>query len=201
MTAQQFQSTHPVWGATPSYDTPTALSRLFQSTHPVWGATALLDLDALRGSKFQSTHPVWGATISLVALSGVQGISIHAPRVGCDIPLPTLWPSRSNFNPRTPCGVRRAAENEDVQLSEISIHAPRVGCDLIDELHLEFNSLISIHAPRVGCDAPPFLRYPTIPYFNPRTPCGVRPHDGSSVARKRVEFQSTHPVWGATRHS
>ena len=39
---------------------------------------------------------------------GVHAISIHAPRVGCDPPwtFPSLtW---SNFNPRTPCGVRRS---------------------------------------------------------------------------------------------
>ena len=37
----------------------------------------------------------------------VQSISIHAPRAGCDL---ACWSPRStpiNFNPRTPCGVRR----------------------------------------------------------------------------------------------
>ena len=58
-------------------------------------------------------------------------------------------------------------------------------------------------------------------YFNPRTPCGVRPpRQGLGVpintisihaprvgcdtylivgGRSRFEFQSTHPVWGATQ--
>ena len=36
----------------------------------------------------------------------VNGISIHAPRVGSD-PKELLWPSwRSDFNPRSPCGER-----------------------------------------------------------------------------------------------
>ena len=35
-------------------------------------------------------------------------------------------------------------------------------------------------------------------YFNPRTPCGVRPPMVMCWSRL-VEFQSTHPVWGATR--
>ena len=56
----------------------------FQSTHPGWGAT-IDPTDKLRGGIFQSTHPGWGATID-----GPHGwenheISIHAPRVGCDL--------------------------------------------------------------------------------------------------------------------
>ena len=35
-------------------------------------------------------------------------------------------------------------------------------------------------------------------YFNPRTPCGVRP-DSSPVTSAPIKFQSTHPVRGATR--
>ena len=34
--------------------------------------------------KFQSTHPGWGATDGFSAIIGFVGISIHAPRVGCD---------------------------------------------------------------------------------------------------------------------
>ena len=34
--------------------------------------------------------------------------------------------------------------------------------------------------------------------FNPRTPCGVRPHLGVCCLNA-PGFQSTHPVWGATR--
>ena len=56
----------------------------------------------------------------------------------------------------------------------ISIHAPRVGCDKAEMTTID-QTRISIHAPRVGCDR----SYGQIPprgiYFNPRTPCGVRP--------------------------
>ena len=102
---------------------------------------------------FQSTHPVWGATRK---------------------PLNTL-PRWSNFNPRTPCGVRREINLLHPDMIQISIHAPRVGCDLYGPLEVSKFLEISIHAPRVGCD--------------------------DSEARKaydRMEFQSTHPVWGAT---
>ena len=59
---------------------------------------------------------------------------------------------------------------------EISIHAPRVGCDGFKVGKRVVPLRISIHAPRVGCD-PGRLAFM------------------SSVVR----FQSTHPVWGATR--
>ena len=55
---------------------------------------------------FQSTHPVWGATANGDKDHRRQQISIHAPRVGCDVTFPMFAPSPSNFNPRTPCGVR-----------------------------------------------------------------------------------------------
>ena len=102
-------------------------------------------------------------------------ISIHAPRVGCDL---------SN-------GVK-CLEDWD-----ISIHAPRVGCDGLVKgggvpLHI-----ISIHAPRVGCDLSKLQYVCATFYFNPRTPCGVRPKHPQRV-RGAYLFQSTHPVWGAT---
>src|SRR5699024_1399461 len=37
------------------------------------------------------------------------------------------------------------------------------------------NILISIHAPRVGCDRSRYPQPSSSDYFNPRTPCGVRP--------------------------
>ena len=102
-------------------------------------------------------------------------VSIHAPRVGCDVLLPIGWEP----------------------YLEVSIHAPRVGCDLTrsqnSKLEISFNSRtpcgvrlvapsvhceavhVSIHAPRVGCDV-----------------CTL-PRPLSSA-----KFQFTHPVWGAT---
>ena len=37
----QFQSTHPVWGATAAKYGTTVDTLVFQSTHPVWGATTI----------------------------------------------------------------------------------------------------------------------------------------------------------------
>ena len=59
-----------------------------------------------RGVEFQSTHPVRGATVCGGRQQHADGISIHAPREGCD-------QSRHQF----------------IGGDFISIHAPREGCD------------------------------------------------------------------------
>ena len=128
----------------------------------------------VRVVKFQSTHPVWGATFIKLHLGLFGFISIHAPRVGCDPrlstfvykkirisihaprvgcdPVPVSCPCLPrNFNPRTPCGVRRLVGHCVKILLPISIHAPRVGCDGVGGRRV-VGHVISIHAPRVGCD-------------------------------------------------
>ena len=57
--------------------------RLFQSTLPVWGATPCVYRNIF-SKQFQSTLPVWGATPPGYFDSFLPGISIHAPRVGSD---------------------------------------------------------------------------------------------------------------------
>ena len=58
-------------------------------------------------------------------------------------------------------------------------------------------SSISIHAPHAGCDDYGFDIYYTLLDFNPRTPCGVR-RDDTRYHLYPEEFQSTHPMRGAT---
>ena len=102
----------------------------------------------------------------------------------------------TNFNPRTPCGVRQLCCQPQIRPLPISIHAPLAGCDTTAENRGIFGS-ISIHAPLAGCDHDHHhrqqliqrfqsthpLRGATSPArrcgarqrdFNPRTPCGVR---------------------------
>ena len=146
-------------------------------------------------------------------------ISIHAPRAGCDGTAAPGTEQCRNFNPRTPCGVRRTSDNCDYYLTDISIHAPRAGCDhhrtrcapshcqfqsthpvrgaTMTQTGLPFDLVISIHAPRAGCDLliSDFAVFHM--YFNPRTPCGVRRGYGRETVRHAI-FQSTHPVRGAT---
>ena len=56
---------------------------------------------------------------------------------------------------------------------------------------------VSIHAPRVGCDRLSQFQWSRRHCFNSRTPCGVRLR-ALIVSMQLVEFQFTHPVWGAT---
>ena len=81
-----------------------------------------------------------------------------------------------NFNPRTPCGVRRDPIIRNLVGAPISIHAPLAGCDKMGIIVLTI----------------------TDTDFNPRTPCGVRRTEARYPARQR-QFQSTHPLRGATR--
>ena len=57
---------------------------------------------------------------------------------------------------------------------------------------------ISIHAPLAGCDHSSRGNRALLPHFKPRTPCGVRQQSCFSGATTS-EFQSTHPLRGATR--
>ena len=101
-------------------------------------------------------------------------ISIHAPRMGCDISRDKCVLRRLHFNPRTPYGVRQVcaevvignfafqsthpvwgatrARGYVAGERRISIHAPRMGCDLAYLCITLQRFDISIHAPRMGCD-------------------------------------------------
>ena len=101
-------------------------------------------------------------------------ISIHAPRAGCDragcAPL-TVAHLISIHAPRAGCD---SVINQHVMVIDISIHAPRAGCDEYDQQR-NVTIRISIHAPRAGCDILGSGHPSSWRYFNPRTPCGVRP--------------------------
>ena len=129
-------------------------------------------------SIFQSTHPLRGATYPRTYALPPKKISIHAPLAGCDSPWPPAIRTHTNFNPRTPCGVRQNSCYSSICQSNfnprtpcgvrrrrhgvrhvvrvISIHAPLAGCD-----HLGYPPgtvvAISIHAPLAGCDGRPYL--------------------------------------------
>ena len=78
-------------------------------------------------------------------------ISIHAPRVGCD----DFWGGagswRNNFNPRTPCGVRLSLPTSSAIWEIFQSTHPVWGATTLSLYHLIWTS-----------------------NFNPRTPCGVR---------------------------
>ena len=122
---------------------------------------------------FQSTHPLRGATV-LVGVGLLVGrISIHAPLAGCDNRQQRTRRQTKYFNPRTPCGVRRAEQGKPLLLIEFQSTHPLRGATLI-ALSREAPTAISIHAPLAGCDQFRCRYCARPPHFNPRTPCGVR---------------------------
>ena len=73
----------------------------FQSTHPVRGATKLAYWKQWQ-LQFQSTHPVRGATTTWASLCILILISIHAPRAGCDYLFELLQKSKGQFQSTHP---------------------------------------------------------------------------------------------------
>ena len=148
---------------------------------------------------FQSTHPLRGATDRYAVSRGRAGISIHAPLAGCDAGGLLLGRRRTNFNPRTPCGVRLRACFQAPSLPAFQSTHPLRGatCFACSDDKCEY---ISIHAPLAGCDCGRVFRLPVCLHFNPRTPCGVR-HALHVLTINANIFQSTHPLRGATKDS
>ena len=100
-------------------------------------------------------------------------ISIHAPREGCDPTARRFFALCSNFNPRTPRGVRPRASRPDASSGPFQSTHPARGATKLRLFQVK-QLIISIHAPREGCDAlRACLSEPGMD-FNPRTPRGVR---------------------------
>ena len=146
--------------------------------------------------RFQSTHPLRGATLVLYLTYYVVVISIHAPLAGCDTLSVYLAIRSYNFNPRTPCGVRRKVQSNIRGRRQFQSTHPLRGATSGNVIDLTFVS-ISIHAPLAGCDQIQAHGRRYGRNFNPRTPCGVRPSI-SSGSTGIPSFQSTHPLRGAT---
>ena len=148
----QFLSTSPLRGTTPTTWRTRAPPRLFLSTSP------------LRGTTGHVQHGV-----------GVAGISIHVPLAGDDIPpLRRCIPCRSHFYPRPPCGGRlgtvrgpcqpgdfyprppcggrRSLPGSRAGCSDISIHVPLAGDDGAAAGRAGLLRRISIHVPLAGDD-------------------------------------------------
>ena len=127
----QFQSTLPVWGATPVFPLPRGVGSSFQSTLPVWGATFDPTVDNGQPVNFNPRSPCGERPARKQLELTRPDISIHAPRVGSDQHGP-LQPGRcQDFNPRSPCGERLSRLVILAGINIISIHAPRVGLSLI----------------------------------------------------------------------
>ena len=124
-------------------------------------------------------------------------ISIHAPRVGCDMWSINSLSHLSGFQSTHPVWGATKAASLSGNLPIFQSTHPVWGATRWHR-YLAYPRAISIHAPRVGCDYSYNLGRRPRNYFNPRTPCGVRLLR-DFWKRMASGFQSTHPVWGATR--
>ena len=153
------------------------------------------------GSTISIHAPRVGSDDFQARFNPVNHISIHAPRVGSDTSYTHTVKITLDFNPRSPCGERRLPHEER------------------QSTYLTFQSTLPVWG---ATNAPPWcLQYRN--YFNPRSPCGERlhllaveyghvadfnPRSPCGERRRKVPlkcyvllFQSTLPVWGATRQA
>ena len=151
-----------------------------------------MSLQSIRTKRFQSTHPAGGATHTARCRTGKQGISIHAPRGGCDRRRACRAPLRNDFNPRTPRGVRLGRCARPPVRIYFNPRTPR-GVRLRLRARYRRSHRISIHAPRGG-GRPVAVR--AVRYqdnFNPRTPRGVRPVAFARFAISNLNFNPRTP--------
>ena len=99
-----------------------------------------------------------------------DNISIHAPRVGSDQRDLGGRPSRSDFNPRSPCGER---------------HKPPYD----RESPVAFQSTLPVW----GATASTRKSTGSASYFNPRSPCGERPGSCAAVPAIGPDFNPRSP--------
>ena len=128
-----------------------------------------------RQNQFQSTHSLRSATHFPVGSIYRRVVSIHALLAECDTSATATQRSSLGFNPRTPCGVRPYFSLMALFSAWFqSTHSLRSATQQVHDHLRKFH--VSIHALLAECD----LRHPallrSIPCFNPRTPCGVRPN-------------------------
>ena len=103
--SKTFQFTHPGRGAT-SIGRRFDLALFSFNSRTPGGVRLGEDVAQAYNELFQFTHPGRGATDATQCERGELGVSIHAPREGCDsLSRRYTWRS-SSFNSRTPGGVR-----------------------------------------------------------------------------------------------
>ena len=191
----QFQSTHSLRSATKVF-------RPVGGKNPVSIHALLAECDGniltwcSWTNGFQSTHSLRSATIMRVATFLFMRVSIHALLAECDKLSSSASAPINCFNPRTPCGVRRAVPSgQSSSMKFQSTHSLRSATSCQSERISTPG--VSIHALLAECDRrPPYLSAPA-PGFNPRTPCGVRLHY-DALYLMHAGFQSTHSLRSAT---
>ena len=215
VSAEQFQLTLPVWGATAH---TTGFERVaWISTHaPRVGSDTHAPFPYPYPINFNSRSPCGERLVLAEPSADRLDFNSRSP---CG---ERRWKYRirrrtRNFNSRSPCGERPRPMHDSKATTPfqltlpvwgatqmhthhglihlISTHAPRVGSDKHAERR--GNKIgISTHAPRVGSDLPRDANDTREKHFNSRSPCGER-HSGHDLDDYDMLFQLTLPVWGA----
>ena len=141
------------------------------------GVRPTRSIRAIYAIEFQFTHPGRGATMSPQPVRSMPGVSIHAPREGCDTIFNASTITLQSFNSRTPGGVRPLLGGVLGYFGQFQFTHPGRGATLITlqvvlaTQMFQFthpgrgatytgqkrrdSTAVSIHAPREGCDKPP----------------------------------------------
>ena len=137
-----------------------------------------------------------GATVNKNEKTEFRFISIHAPHARCDVTIMLILYFLINFNPRTPCEVRRQTGHYNRRACNFN---PRTPCE-VRQTHKTRSFYPQNFNPRTPCEVRhDSKRHPLYcNYFNPRTPCEVR-RGRARLRYSSLLFQSTHPMRGATR--
>ena len=173
------------------------LFRLFQSTQPEWAATqqsiadGIADVISIHAARVgcdtgrQRLNTEWGyfnprspSGLRLIAristFCGLLKFQSTQPEWAATV-FPLLQPAvKENFNPRSPSGLRQKwiwclALWRIFQSTQPEWAATKIGVPWFVFV------AISIHAARVGCDSTRSDFSSIKPYFNPRSPSGLRP--------------------------
>ena len=146
----------------------------FQFTHPAWGATLIRARQAAVHEAVSIHAPRVGCDQPLQRLIAlVQSFNSRTPR-GVRLHNSAIYRCASgSFNSRTPRGVRPKVTEGRIAYVTVSIHAPRVGCDKPPSERPSYNPSFNSRTPRgvrLEERVLPGCKYS----FNSRTPRGVR---------------------------
>ena len=146
---RQFQSTLPARGATNHNSRSSYACHI--SIHAPRTGSDPRDATHLHQHHISIHAPRTGSDSPDESRERNRPISIHAPRTGSDGTRRSSCGSRSNFNPRSPHGERRACKAQLSATCQFQSTLPARGATSC-RLRISDGWRISIHAPRTGSD-------------------------------------------------
>ena len=169
---------------------------LFQSPSSVWRTTLYRRCAVLRGRDI-SIHVLRVEDDPMrLHLRTARCISIHVLRVEDDGGSCWSRPPTNYFNPRPPCGGRRASAVDILTTALFQSTSSVWRTTAARRAHGPWRG-ISIHVLRVEDDPARPRSGRAQCHFNPRPPCGGRP-SSSACTTTGCGFQSTSSVWRTT---